>query len=662
LLNKDVHSDALHPVFGIVCLSRIPFLLIWLPAIIGIFYLKFVSLRLDGPFGMSFWALPVLGKLTVFRSDILICFLAIPLGLFLLVLVLPQWLRGTFVALFSIGWLVISYGNVQGISAIGRLYSFNLLSDSFHWARNDPRSIREYIKLSGVIRALTLMALSVGIAWWAGKQCSACLSQPSIRRKWFAATRAVALPLAAIIVIPWLTGFPSSSATQSVLLSSIRAFWGLEENEAQIDDFRKLSPTDLIAKYRELAHIEVSSKDPRYWSRAEDSDVIVFVFETSPAQILPIDGNLDDFPNLRMLRDRSFVAPKHYTTYPYTNRAIFSCFSGWYPSDFRRDFVQTFSDLEIPGLARKLSSHGYKTAFYTPFPWQVNYDISTSKALGFAQLSFAHPSTFQNSDYETQPWMAKRADDLDSLRTLESDVESWLTKDQRFLAVFAPQLSHSPWFDVTPDGRLKNLLERGRPLMALQDAYLGEILKLLAAHNRLEKTIIVVLGDHGLRTREEDPDLPIGMIDDISFHVPMLIYAPQVLNASVSIPWLTSHIDISPTLLDLVGLDRQRDLEQGSPVWDSAIQSRTTFLFARHYFAADGFYSNGQFVMWNQFMDKAFANNQLHFSVENALTPSSPEYRKATDSIQRMVSLQQRWVEVFGRGDAPMQVIAKSPH
>src|SRR6202040_1092872 len=99
---------------------------------------------------------------------------------------------------------------------------------------------------------------------------------------------------------------------------------------------------------------------------------------------------------------------------------------------------------------------------------------------------------------------------------------------------------------------------------------------------------------------EEDPDLPVGMIDDISFHVPMLIYAPQLLKASVTIPWLTSHIDISPTLLDLMGVDRRRDLEQGSPIWDAALQGRTTFFFARHYFSADGYYANGQFVMWNQ--------------------------------------------------------------
>jgi hypothetical protein len=642
---------------GATSISRIPFLLAWLPAIVGIFYLKFRSLRLDGPFGLSFWTLPLVGKLSVFRTDILLCLWLVPLGLFLLMLVLPRQLGGPFVALFSIAWEFISYANAKSISEIGRFYSFNLFWDSVHWAWSDPRAIRGYIPAGGVIRVLTLMALTAAIAWWASKQSAACLKQTSTRRRWVTATRAAALSLAALVVLPGLSGLPSSPLNGSVMISSVRDFWGWGEEE-QSAEFQHLSPAEMIARYRELAHIEVSTKDPRYWSRAEDSDVIVFVFETSPAGILPIDGNLDDFPNLRMLRDRAFVAPKHYTTYPYTNRALFSCFSGWYPSDFRSDFVQTFSDLEIPGIARKLSSRGYKTVFYSPFPWQADYDVSTSRALGFAQLSFAHPSTVRNGAYFGQSWMVKRSYDLDSLHLLESDVEGWLTEGQHYMAVFAPQLGHSPWFDVTSDVRLKNVVERGRPLMALQDAYLGELLKLLTAHHRLEKTLIVVVGDHGLRSREEDPDLTVGMVDDISFHVPMLIYAPQVLKASVTIPWLTSHIDISPTLLDLMGVDRQRELEQGSPIWDAALQARTTFFFARHYFSADGYYANNRFVMWNQFFNMAYANSQLHFGAANAVPPTSPVHPQATDLIQRMVEMQTQWVKVFGRGDRLARVAA----
>jgi hypothetical protein len=641
-------------------ISKTPYVLAWLPAIAGIFRLKFASLQLSEQFGFNFWTLSLLEKLSIFRMDILLCFLLIPLGLFLLMFVLPRRFRGPFVSLFSIFWIITSYVNFRSLVEIGRLYSFSLLWDALHWAWSDPRSIKTYLSPGGVVRALVLMVFAAVLGWWASKRSAACLKQTSTQERWLTAVRAATLPLAALLVLPWLSGLPSSPPTQSVMISSVRAFWGWEEQEQSLE-FRNVGPTELIARYRDLAHIEVSARDERYWSRAQDSDVIVFVFETGPARILPIDGNLDDFPNLRMLRDRAFIAPKHYTTYPFTNRALFSCFSGWYPSAFMTDFVSAFSNLKVPGIVRDLANRGYESGFYSPFPWQPDYDIVSAEALGFARVSFAHTSAKLNNTY-TQPWMVKRSYDLDSLHLFESDVEGWLNKGQRYIAVFAPQLGHSPWFDVTPDGRLKKVMDRGRPLMALQDAYIGEILKLLDAHHRLEKTLIVVVGDHGARTRSEDPDLAVGMLDDISFHVPMLIYAPQVLNASVTIPWLTSHIDISPTLLDLMGVDRRRDLEQGSPIWDANLQGRTTFLFARHYFSADGYYANSRFVMWNQFFDKVYSNGQLQFGPANAVLQTSPDYRRVTDSIQRMANLQQRWVEIFGHDDRPMRTATTQSH
>ena len=76
---------------------------------------------------------------------------------------------------------------------------------------------------------------------------------------------------------------------------------------------------------------------------------------------------------------------------------------------------------------------------------------------------------------------------------------------------------------------------------------------------RLDKTLIVILGDHGLRTRREYPPFHAGTLDDVTFHVPLVLYAPGVVESTVRIPWMTSHIDIAPSVLDLLGIqDRPR--------------------------------------------------------------------------------------------------------
>jgi hypothetical protein len=636
-----------HPVDWI---STTPFLVVWIPAAAAILFLKFVSLQLTTQFGFDFRSLGVIDELSIVRADILFCCLIIPLGLTLVATLLPLRLRGLEFAVFSIFCIFVSYVEVKSLYVIGRLYSFNLLRDTIRWGWTDPISTRAYLNLGGLLRLLALMGSAIVVSLWASKRSNAIVRDPSVRRRWRNGVLVALLPLAAIVILPWLSRLNAAPLNRSILTPAFRSFLGLEEKDTASKEFNNLGPRELIQRYQGFVHVRPSEKDPRYWSKAADSDVLFFIFETGPAAILPIDGNLDDFPNLRRLRDRAFVAPSHYSTYPFTNRALFSCFSSWYPASLMKDFVELYPELRTPGIVRDLSVRGYRTANYSPFPWEPDYDVKATKAFGFEHLSFAHDSARLAHTYD-RPWMVKRSYDLDSLHLLESDVDGWLSRGERFVAVFAPQLGHDPWPDVSPDGHLKNILERGRPLMALQDAYLGELLKLLESHHRLEKTLIVVTGDHGARTRMEDPDLQVGMIDDISFHVPLLLYAPQILKSTVTIPWVTSHIDLSPSLLDLLGVERERSLEQGSPIWDSHLQDRTTFFFGRHYFSADGYFSRGQFFMWNSFFDSVYQNERQHFASANRVPRSSLTYSEVTRTIQSMVDLQQRWVAVFGRGE-----------
>lgn len=64
------------------------------------------------------------------------------------------------------------------------------------------------------------------------------------------------------------------------------------------------------------------------------------------------------------------------------------------------------------------------------------------------------------------------------------------------------------------------------------------------------------------------------MIHDYSFHVPLLIYAPTVFPATLTVSNLTSHVDIVPTLLDMYGMRTGRATEQGAPLWKSGLADR----------------------------------------------------------------------------------------
>ena len=168
-------------------------------------------------------------------------------------------------------------------------------------------------------------------------------------------------------------------------------------------------------------------------------------------------------------------------------------------------------------------------------------------------------------------------------------MHAWGQRGERFAGIFLPQIGHAPWADFT-DGK-GDLIARGRKLIAMQDAWLGEILDQLAADGRLEKTLIVVVGDHGTRNTMENPDLLPGIVDVHSFHVPLLIYAPTAIEARTEVRYITSHIDIAPSLLDLLGVRIGRDSEQGAPIWDERIKERNTYFLSNHLFGSDGYHS-----------------------------------------------------------------------
>jgi arylsulfatase A-like enzyme len=638
--------------------SAAPCALIWLPAALAILYLKYVSMamggfriatrslgKLDNP-GLSLWE-----KVSFFRGDVFVSALVVPLALLVLARFLPQVWRSLTIAILCAACLLFVYFNTVSIYSIGRLLSSTLLLSSFRWGLADTRSIWEYLHPGGLGRVGALLVFLILISLWSSRKTKAIEENPSLVRWW---RRVLGVGLAGSIVITailWLSLVPSTTYHKSILVESVETLLGIGAKAADNDEFSNFGPSQLVVQYRELTHAPSPEKDRRYWGKATGSDVIFVVLETGPAASLDITGNLDDMPVLRQLRKNSFVSSRHYSTYPYTTRAHFSIFSSWYPSNRTVDFTMRYPQLIVPGIMRILPAAGYETSNYMPLPDTSEPDHKMYEALGFQRQVVAHPHASTNALTENRltAWTRLRSFDSDTLSLLKNDMEDWLTRDRRFAVAFLPQQGHGPWPDVSPDKHLKSIVARGRVIMAMQDSYLGELVELLEKHHRLERTLIVVTADHGIRTRVEDPSLQGGMVDDYSFHVPLLIYAPQVLRSTQNMAWITSHIDIQPTLLDLLGIEEGRNSEEGTPIWDSRLEQRTTFFFANHYLGADGFYSEGQFFMWSPLSDSVYQNDQLHFETKDIIAAGSSTDSRVDDTIRHMAGLQQKWVGVWGQ-------------
>ena len=311
--------------------------------------------------------------------------------------------------------------------------------------------------------------------------------------------------------------------------------------------------------------------------------------------------------------------------------------------------VEQHPDMVLPGFARSLGGAGYQTAVYSPK--HFNRDDAMFQIAGFQQQKLPKDLDGISRAQTAEPaWMQDRVGrDVAVLRLMEQDLEKWLSQRQHFSVMFLPQVGHHPWPDYGGDSAETDPRKRARAVIALQDVWLGELVELLERYHALDQTLIVVTGDHGIRSREEDPSLDGGMIDEYSFHVPLLLYAPCVLDHAKTIPWLTSHIDIAPTLLDLLGVEDARDFEQGLPLWTPGIAYRTTYFFAYHMFGADGYSSNGKFYMWSRVSGSVYASDRQHFIAADIVPPGSGLSDGVTRSISRMVGLQQVWDARFAK-------------
>ncbi len=107
-------------------------------------------------------------------------------------------------------------------------------------------------------------------------------------------------------------------------------------------------------------------------------------------------------------------------------------------------------------------------------------------------------------------------------------------------------------------------------------------------------------------------------------------------------------LDFRHGLLDLLGLSRDTDREQGMDLWDEGITQRTTYFLATPLHPADGYYSKGKFYSWNRMLDTTSEKDQLHFGIEDILPGNSPLHDDIVKNVKALDQLRSVWVRASG--------------
>jgi phosphoglycerol transferase MdoB-like AlkP superfamily enzyme len=576
-------------------------------------------------------------RVSLYSSDCLVGFALVPLILVLALIILPRKSWAVIVALVSVLTSFALYLQMLSFKNIGHFIPWYLISAGGHWAFHHPQFVLEYVRVSGFLKLVLLAGIIIVTA--ISMRGSGRMFQAKPRFARVLASIVISFAAASLLFGAWgMTRVLAQSwygrAEIPVVLSA--TFLG---NEDVGSGAAVKSPEALAAEYQLLADSKKSAPDPQYSAKASGYDVIVLILETAPARYDSFQS-LEDLPTLKQLANHSWIGNSHYTTFPYTAKATFSILTSMYPPNplfFGGEPRQT------PGLVRALSSSGYETRYYVPHAFENHFEDAMYASIGFDKIFTSEP-TQGGIPIGRKYYEDKIRCDLDALHALIHDVHELSQQNRRYLAVFSPQIGHAPWPQLEQDDREMPLGERARALLKLQDKWLAQIVEQLTKDGRLDHTLIVVTGDHGIRTATEDTNYdPHGLLPDYSFHVPLLIFAPQILDKGQVIEDVTSHIDLAPTVLDLVGVKQGREFEQGLAVWDPDRKSRKVFLWAGDYLGAEGFAQNGNFTVWNKVADYVFTGHSLDEDALRMADVGSAEQSSADELLRAMAKLDGDW-------------------
>jgi len=284
-----------------------------------------------------------------------------------------------------------------------------------------------------------------------------------------------------------------------------------------------------------------------------DLNLLVITLDTTRADRLGAYGwHPSATPELDRLAAEGVLFERASAPAPLTLPAHASLFTSKYPPAHGvRDNGGFFLDERETTLAERLKAAGLKTGGFVGA-------YVLDRRWGIAQGFDFYFDDFDPSKFE-MPSLAdvERPGNEVADRALE-----WLqsVKGSRFFGWIHFYDAHSPYSPPEP----YRTRFADRPYVgeiAFVDSQIGRIRAFLEQEHLLDRTIIVVLGDHGESLGDHGEGTHGFFVYESVLHVPLIVRAPYDRLKSRRVADLVRSIDVTPTVLDLLGLPAAQSIE-----------------------------------------------------------------------------------------------------
>lgn len=163
------------------------------------------------------------------------------------------------------------------------------------------------------------------------------------------------------------------------------------------------------------------------------------------------------------------------------------------------------------------------------------------------------------------------------------------------------------------------------------DLQIGKILDTLKVQGLLANTIVIITGDHGEEFMEKGHWGHNAGFHEEQIRVPMVLHIPG--RSAVEIPWLTSHMDIIPTLMPLLGVKNVvADYAQGYDIFAS---DRPGYVIASDWSGVA--YIDDQYKFYVPYRSMSGRQNVLTTRDDKDVLHSGPFYQSHMATIRQVL-------------------------
>ena len=440
-------------------------------------------------------------------------------------------------------------------------------------------SLTEIMKLIEVKDGLFLL-LPIGLFWLV------LLSPLALRMSM------AGISFALIILLPLIPLFAANDSTKNIpaemrlnpavfLLSDVadRALYqhaagdrnrgGVKENESGLR-FTRLMGSD---QTKPLKLLPPKSTHP--WN------IVFFIMESVGTRyIFDADHGIEmPMPFLHRITKEGWYLKRHYTTSNVSTKAVFSLLSGRYDFFGRQNFGLR-SDAGIPSLHNFLPN-SYDSFLVTPSSLSWYFPVSFVKNSGLTEMHHYENLKFEIKEtYHSLGHYIAR----DEIETVEFFIQRLNQAREPFLGIYISFAAHFPYFDYGPGYRIMEddgrLISRYYNNLNLLDQMIKRIYDHLQARGQLERTIFVIVGDHGQAFGQHHPDnyMHYRYSYNENLETPAIIYQPALFKPKAfELP--TSHVDLLPTLLDAMRIAYDPAFFDGESLFHNRLRGKNIFFY-----------------------------------------------------------------------------------